>query len=238
MGKKAKTMGIMKKIIIVHGWTYSLYKWNLFMDRLKKDAVSVTLLKIPGLTAPLHTPWTLSDYVLWLKKIIDQEKCKIILIGHSNGGRIAGAFSAQYPEKIAHLILIDSAGIIEQNIIGRLRRWFFKLLTNIGKKLPLYEKPRSFLQKLAQSSDYHYATPIMRHTMINLISTDCAPYFSKITIPTLIIWGEKDSITPITYRKKIQRLIPHSTLSVIKLSKHSPYYTHTEEVYKIIKKIY
>lgn len=227
----------MKKIYIIHGWTYSIYKWNPFIDRLKKEKIPVVLLKIPGLTAPLHTPWTLNDYVLWLKKIIDQEKEKIILIGHSNGGRIAGAFTSQYPEKIEQLILIDSAGIKENNLFARSRRFFFKLLARIGKKMPLYEKPRSLLHKLVQSTDYHRASPIMRKTMISLISTDCAPYFANITVPTLIIWGSKDKITPIVNGKKIHQLIKRSTFSVIDSAAHSPCYTHTAEVYKIIKGI-
>lgn len=227
----------MRKIIIIHGWTYSIYKWNPFIDCLKKEKIPFELLKIPGLTAPLNTPWTLNDYVLWLKKSINREARKIILVGHSNGGRIVGTFTAQYPEKIAQLILIDSAGIIDNNVFARSRRLFFKLLAHVGKKMPLYDTPRSFLYKFAQAADYHKATPIMRKTMMSLISTDCAPYFAKITVPTLIIWGQKDQITPITQGKKIHQLIKHSTFSVIDSALHSPYYTHTTEVYKIIKGI-
>lgn len=227
----------MKKIIIVHGWTYSLYKWNTFIDIIKKEKIPIELLKIPGLTAPLNAVWTLNEYVVWLKKIIDQEKEKVILIGHSNGGRVAGAFTSQYPEKIAHLILIDSAGIKDNSLCARSRRLVFKLLAYAGEKTPLYDTPRSFLQKLIRSTDYHRANPIMRHTMHNMISTDCAPYFSKIVVPTLIIWGGKDVITPIANGRKIHELIQHSTLTVIDSAAHSPYYTHTAEVYKIIKKI-
>lgn len=227
----------MKKIIIVHGWTYSLEKWVPFVNLLKKEKIPFELPKVPGLTTPLHTPWTLDDYVQWLKKIIDQEKEKVILIGHSNGGRIAGAFTSQYPEKIAHLILIDSAGIKDNSLFARSRRLVLKLLAYAGKKTPLYDAPRSFLQKLIRSTDYHQANPIMRRTMHTMISTDCAPYFSKIVAPTLIIWGGKDVITPIANGRKIHELIQHSTLTVIDSAAHSPYYTHTAEVYKIIKKI-
>lgn len=230
-------MGLVKKIIIVHGWTYSLYKWSSFIDRLEKSNIIVELLKVPGLTAPLHTPWTLNDYVQWLKRIIDQEKGKIILMGHSNGGRIAGAFVSQYPEKVAHLVLIDSAGVEYKSIFSKPRRFFFTLLSFIGKKVPLYETPRTFFQKLIRSTDYHLATPIMRQTMNNLISTDCMPYFTKITIPTLIVWGRKDTITPLSQGQKIHHLISHSTLEIIDTAKHSPHYTHTDDIYKIIKKI-
>src|SRR3989338_4234164 len=104
-------MGIMKKIIILHGWAYSTDKWRPFIEELKKSGVKSKMIKIPGLTSPLDQVWNLDDYVEWLKKNLSKEKGKVILLGHSNGGRIALAFSAKYPEKVGKLILIDSAGI-------------------------------------------------------------------------------------------------------------------------------
>ncbi len=101
----------MKKIFILHGWTKTTDKWKPFIDYLRDDRFSIELLKIPGLTAKIDKPWALDNYVEWLKNIVDKEKNKVILIGHSNGGRISLAFAAKYPQKIEKLFLIDFAGI-------------------------------------------------------------------------------------------------------------------------------
>ena len=58
---------------------------------------------------------TLEEYVEWLRSKLADER-DVVLIGHSNGGRIAIAFADRYPEKISKLILIDSAGIVHKCI--------------------------------------------------------------------------------------------------------------------------
>src|SRR5260221_14279777 len=96
--KKAK-VGIMKKIYILHGWAYSTEKWEPFLTLLKKNNFYPVMLKIPGLTAPLNEVWDINNYVTWLEKKLENEKGKVVLLGHSNGGRIALAFSIKCPEK-------------------------------------------------------------------------------------------------------------------------------------------
>jgi pimeloyl-ACP methyl ester carboxylesterase len=107
----------MKKVIILHGWAKTLDKWNPLIEELNKKGASANLLRIPGLTEKLEKVWNLSDYVKWLKNIVDKESDKVVLIGHSNGGRIALAFASKYPEKVEKLILIDSAGSITTSFL-------------------------------------------------------------------------------------------------------------------------
>ena len=90
MENKKEAMGIMK-ILILHGWSYSTDKWAPCLKLLESHGARPELLKIPGLTAPIDRPWTLEDYVRWLKEKTGDEK--VILIGHSNGGRISLAFT-------------------------------------------------------------------------------------------------------------------------------------------------
>jgi pimeloyl-ACP methyl ester carboxylesterase len=94
---------------------------------------------------------------------------------------------------------------------------------------------KNFLYYLAGEGDYQKATPNMKLSMINLSHHDLTPFLEKITIPTLIIWGKDDKITPITDGQIMQKLIKNSKLKVIEGAKHSPFFTHPEEVIKIIK---
>src|SRR5436309_1754011 len=96
-----------KKIFILHGWTYSIERWEPFINELRKHGIEPEMLQIPGLTAPLDEVWRLDDYVEWLKEIVEKEKDKVTLLGHSNGGRIGLAFAAKYPDKVEKLFLID-----------------------------------------------------------------------------------------------------------------------------------
>lgn len=230
------------KILILHGWSYSakgvdpLEKWNPFIDELKLKAYKPTLLKIPGLTKNLKEVWNLEKYVEWLKELVKNEK--VVLVGHSNGGRISLAFAHKYPQKISHLILIDSAGIYHNELPIRIKRFVFKSLAKLGKRITASEDLRVFLYKLAREGDYKKATPIQRQTMLNMINTDLTETLNKVSVPTLIIWGRQDKVTPLSDGKIMHKLIQDSKLFVVNDAKHSPQFTHTKVVVdRILKEI-
>jgi len=80
----------MKTIVILHGWAFETKKWQTFINLLSKKH-KVKLLKIPGLTQKTNKVYTLEDYVSWLSSQLKDIQDPILL-GHSNGGRIAIAF--------------------------------------------------------------------------------------------------------------------------------------------------
>lgn len=223
-------MESIKKIYILHGWAYSVDKWKPFIKLLNNNGIQIEQLKVPGLTQETDKIWDLDQYVSWLKHIVDKEDEKIILLGHSNGGRIALAYIAKYPEKISQLILIDSAGVYHNEFPIRLKRYIFRIISKIGKKIPHSEKFRNLLYKTAQANDYKEASQSMKQTMLNLITTDLTPVLDRISTPTTIIWGENDKITPVSDGQLIHKLIKNSKLIIIKSAKHSPQFTNPNEV--------
>lgn len=234
MANQKTKVGTVSKILILHGWAYSIEKWEPFTTSLQDNGFNVELLKIPGLTEKLDSVWNIDNYVDWLNRKISNNK--VILIGHSNGGRILLAFAAKYPEKIKHLILIDSAGIYHDELPIRLKRFIFQSLAGVGKKFTKSDSLRKLLYKLAREKDYEKAAPFVRQTMVNLINFDVTESLSKIRIPTLIIWGKEDKTTPLSDGQLMHKLIKESKLHIIKTAKHSPQFTHVDEVTQVITK--
>lgn len=224
----------MKKVIILHGWTKTLSKWQGFLDALKKNGIKADLPKIPGLTRNLEKIWKLQNYIDWLKNITDKENGKVVLIGHSNGGRIVLAFTNQYPEKVEKLILIDSAGIYHNELLHRIKIFVFKIIAKIGKKITSSRVLEDILYKLAREGDYRKSDPIVKQTMINLLNSDKDLNISQISTPTLIIWGANDKITPLSDGILMNELIKNSKLKIIETSGHSPQYTNPLEVVNLI----
>lgn len=232
--EKEKTVGIMKKIYVLHGWTYSVEKWHDLVTLLHSQGVEMVMLKVPGLTVSLNNAWQLSDYVEWLRDKLKAESEPIVLLGHSNGGRISIAFAAKYPEKIKKLILIDSAGIYHNELPLRIKRFVFGMLAKFGRSVTDSENLRGLLYKFARERDYKNADPILRKTMVNLIRTDLTNLLSTVSVPTTIIWGEEDKTTPLGDGKMMHEKIRGSKFFVIKNAHHSPHFSHVDEVGGII----
>ena len=241
-------MGSMKKeVIILHGWTYSVNKWHPFIDLLKQKGVSAKLLKIPGLTEKINKVWTVNDYIEWLRLEIDpysssersesrssRQARTVILIGHSNGGRIALNFSVKYPNLVSQLVLIDSAGVYHDDLVIRMKRLIFKSIAKIAKKISNSQKLKNFLYKIVGEDDYKDATQNMKQTMLNLINSDRFLKFGNITIPTLIIWGKNDKIISLSDGKLMNELIKGSKLYIVENARHSPQFTNPKEGADII----
>ena len=128
------------------------------------------------------------------------------------------------------MILIDFAGIRHRGGLIEIKRFLFGGLAKAGRKITTSEKARNTLHRLARVSDYKDATPEMRETMVNLISTDLTPELTKVKAPTLIIWGGEDRTTPLSDGKLMNKLIPNSRLYIVKDAHHSPQFTHPKEV--------
>lgn len=220
------------KIYVLHGWTYDTSKWREFITLLSKK-YRIEFLKIPGLTAKLESPYTVDDYINWLKKELEKEE-KVILMGHSNGGRIISVFAALYPEKVSHIILIDSAGIYHNDLKISLKRFIFKNIAKAGKKITRSKMLESLLYKTVGERDYRDASPIVKKTMENLIRHDVLPLLPNIRSKTLIIWGENDKITPLNDGQKIHSLISGSKIAIIKSARHSPQFTNAKEVANLV----
>ena len=232
---QSSIVNLKSSIYILHGWTYTLDKWANFARELESKRFEIKLLKIPGLTEKINRPWTIDDCVNWLYKKLEKEK-DVVLIGHSNGGRIAMAFSIKHSDKVSKLILVDSAGIYHDELYIKVKRRIFGAIAKTGRKLARVGIARDFLYFLTREGDYKNATPNMKKTMVNLIESDKAPKIDRISVPTIIIWGQDDRVTPVSDGKILNVKIKNSRLFLIKGARHSPQFTHSEQLTEIILK--
>lgn len=220
-------------VFILHGWTYSTDKWQGILGWLYEHGIEPEMLRVPGLTAPSNAVWTIEDYVTWLEEATKQSE-PFVLIGHSNGGRIGLNFATRYPDRVKQLILIDSAGVYHDELALRLKRSVFEVAAKVGKRLTSSENLRGTLYKLSRTSDYREAPSHMRHTMANMIESDKDLKLSTISVPTVLIWGHDDKITPLGDGHVMQQAIPGSVLHTVAHARHAPFYTHPEAVGRLI----
>lgn len=222
-------------VVILHGWTYSLDRWQEFLSQLEKSGIVAELLQIPGLTDPLDKVWSLDDYVDWLKREL-QSKQGINLIGHSFGGKIAVRFTARHPLLVKKLVLIDSAGIRDKSLLARMKRTVFFWLAKLGKLVSTHDFFRKLLYTIAREKDYYEAPARLRKTMSRVIKEEIVNDLPKLSIPVCIIWGKEDRITPVSQAYLFAKLIPNSELHVIGNARHSPQFTQPSKVARLVKR--
>lgn len=209
-------------ILILHGWGSNRKSWIPVMEILTLNGFQVMAPDLPGFGESDFPPtsWNVQNYVDCVLVLLDTLKLKkVILIGHSFGGRISIKLASQHPERVENLILVASAGIKHQptpkiKILSFGARFGKKIIT-IPVLRSFTSTTRHFLYRLAGSRDYLLSGP-NRETFLKIIAEDLSPHLSKISMPTLLIWGDKDSMTPLKDGLIMRSTIPDSKLVILK----------------------
>ena len=216
-----------KPILFLHGWQADSRSFAPLVPFLFKN-YHLYLLDLPGFGKSKPPSFSFSSFE-YANKVVKWIKIKklqrINLVGHSFGGKIASIIAAKYPRYISRLILIAPSGIPHPKFYYKLKNL---LPSKIKEKIFLLFKP--FLV----SEDYKNAgklLPIFK----TVVKEDLRPIFSKIKIPTLIIWGRKDDQLPPEDGKIIKSLIKSSKL-VIMDGDHWPFLKNPKKTAQLIDK--
>ncbi len=236
----------MKTLIILHGWQSSKEKWQRVKQEIKQyyentsRSIEIIVPDLPGFKkeTALDRTWDLDDYVEWFKNFSSCHSEPFFLLGHSFGGRIAIKFARKYPEKIKGLILVSAAGIIPKKNLYRYLISAFAKITRKFAFLPFFPFFRKIFYKyILRRTDYIKAEkfPYLKETFKNIIKEDLRKHLSKIKVPCLIIWGEKDKMTPVSDAYLMNKEIPNSKLQILQGIGHFPYIENPKFLCRKIK---
>ncbi|HEX4837788.1 MAG TPA: alpha/beta hydrolase [Solirubrobacteraceae bacterium] len=213
-------------VLVLHGWGASIEAVHPIVTGLS-PAATVYALDLPGFGQSdlPPTPWGVEDYQAFVAAFLDALAIeRPAIVGHSNGGRIAIRMASTEPARASRLVLVDSAGIRPKRTL----RWYRRVaMAKIGKQAARFlggpgERLRSLLVARAASADYA-AAGAMRPTLVKLVNADLRPFMPRIGLPTLLVWGSRDTDTPLSAAREMERLIPDAGLVVLDGAGHYSY---------------
>lgn len=216
-------------VVLVHGWLTDLETMRPLQNYLSKyfkvynlDVIGFGKSDLP------RNPMTTEDLSNFLNDFLDALNIENpILIGHSNGGRMIINLAGRNLRKINKIVLIDSAGIVpKRKPKYYIKVYTFKTLKTITKAFPNTRMFRNIKERMLGkfgSSDYKNSPEVMKRTMSIIVNEDQKDIMPNIKVPTLIIWGENDTATPVEDGRTMEKLIPDSGLVVYKGRSHFSY---------------
>jgi pimeloyl-ACP methyl ester carboxylesterase len=220
--------GLGEAVLFLHGWGTDFLPFKQFLDGIAAY-YRVVALDLPGFGQSAEPPeaWSVDDYadfVLSFMKTLTIDR--VILIGHSFGGRISIKLAARknLPVSIEKIILVDSAGIRRKRTLKQnIRLVFYKGVKHFISVEFVRRRYPELLEKWRRkhgSPDYLNATQRMRECFVKIINEDLTPYLAAIPCPVLLVWGEQDYETPLEDGRIMERLIPGAGLVVLKNAGH------------------
>lgn len=215
-------------ILFLHGWGAPVSTYSLLLDYLSQRfrVVAPDLPGFGGSDQP-DTPWSVDDYVDF---VIDFAQTlhlqKVILMCHSFGGRISIKLlnRKNLPFTVEKAVFIDAAGIRPKRGVQYYTKVYsFKLMKKLAQVPAVTKLCPALEQKVKNrsgSADYRNASPMMRQVMVRCIEEDLTHLLPGISVPTLLIWGERDTATPLSDGQTMEKLIPDAGLVTLQGAGH------------------
>lgn len=227
-------------ILFLHGWGLRGSTYNKAIELLRKDGYQVDSIDLPGFGDEKLTNKTmnLSDYVEFVKKFIKNKKIyNVVLIGHSFGGRVSLKYVTMYPGDVEKLILTGVPIIRHMTPIKYIM--YFAAIVG-GRTFRIFPPRMQFLLRkslylMIGEWDYFNAGP-RKEVFKNIVSEDLVQYAKNVKIPTLLLWGKHDTMTPVSDVKRIKEFIPQAKVVIVEGTGHKLPYEKPEEFIKHIKK--
>lgn len=230
-------------LLFIHGSNSSLHTWSAASDFLK-EKYRIVAIDLPGhgITGSVaDRDYSAHANIKIINRVLDKLGIKrAVWVGNSMGGWIAWRGALATPERVSKLVLVDASGAqtnepmkpyigakLAANPIGRI------FLTSIT---PKFLVAKSLEQSIADKSKLndelvtrywellHY--PGNRQAVIDRASTSREEQMwekvGQIKAPTLIIWGDKDMVIPLSHSKAFNEKISGSSLIVMANNGHLP----------------
>lgn len=206
----------LEPVILMHGWGCTCDTVES-IAALFKGKMRVLNVDLPGHGKSSEPPevWGIEEFTSLMEKFISLLKLeKPALVGHSFGGRISILLSSR--NDTGKVLLVDAAGIKPKRSFSYYRKVYsFKVMKFFIRVIYGKESGEDVLDKMRAkrgSSDYRNSTPKMRAIMSKCVNEDLRAVMPSIKAPTLLIWGEQDTATPLSDAKIMESLIPDSGL--------------------------
>lgn len=223
-----------RALVLLHGWGATGENW-LPVTRDFQTDYRVYVIDFPGFgkSPEPDGAWSVTEYMEIITAFIrDIAQGKCNMMAHSFGGRVALMLASQHPELIGKLVLTGGAGLMPKYSKKQKRvRALFELITNIADNRftrrvfgdTRVNAARARARLLFGSADYKNASPRMREVFLKVLAQDLSDCLALVRAPTLLVWGENDTATPLWMGKEMESRIPDAGLVVFEGVGHFAY---------------
>ncbi len=222
-----------KRVVLLHGWGCEIKLMQPVAEALQQD-MQVLCIDFPGHGASGRPPepWGVPEYAACLKELLQQlNYLPCAAVAHSFGARVAVYLASEDPTAFTKLVLTGAAGIrAPQSEESKKRSEQFKRLKGMCEGLKkarifgtLPDKAEDALRRKYGSADYNALDEEMRKTFVKVVNLDLTDRLHEIKQPALLLWGTKDTATPLWMGKKMEELIPDAGLVELEEGTHFAY---------------
>jgi pimeloyl-ACP methyl ester carboxylesterase len=249
-------------LLLLHGIGDSSASWVEVMRELARDhTVIAPDLLGHGESAKPRADYSVAAYANGMRDLLTVLGIdRVTVVGHSLGGGVAAQFAYQYPDRCERLVLVATGGVArEVTPVLRIASMPLAELVLLPMRfLPAALTAPLMLQALRfAGNDITCDAAELRRVVERLSDAEARIAFSRTlrsvvdwrgqvvtlrdrcylaeAMPTLVVWGERDGVIPLSHAALLQAAMPHSRLEVFPDAGHSPHHSDPDRFVAVLR---
>jgi len=232
-------------VVLVHGIAGDSSEWEPVIDSLSAsyDVIAPDLAG-HGESTRLRGDHSIGAFATWLRDLLEAlEIERATFVGHSLGGGVVMQFAYQFPEYVERMVLVSSGGLGREvsaliraaslpgaewvlGGVGAAARGATSLLGKVG--VGQHSEYGELAHRIAGLTDGD-----RRAAFVRAVRAIASPGGQRVNatdrlylaedVPTLIVWGARDRIIPVTHAHSTHDAVPGSALVVFDEAGHFPH---------------
>jgi non-heme chloroperoxidase len=229
-------------IILLHGYSDSWVSYTRVLPLIdRKYLVYIPDQRGHGDSDRPASGYTFPDFAGDVIAFMDAKGLKkATIVGHSMGSFVAQHVATMAPERVEKLVLVGSAPAVSNGVVLELQREVSALTDPVSPKFVREFQtsvisqpvPDEFMDRVIQES-LKLPARVWRDTMAGMLAQNSKVTLGEIKAPTLIIWGDRESVFPNrSDQEALRKAIPNATLKVYPGTGHCPNWEEPERFVK------
>lgn len=225
-------------VILLHGYSDSWFSYSRILPLMDaKYHIYVPDQRGHGDSDRPASGYTFPDFAADVLAFMDAKGLKeAIIVGHSMGSFVAQHVAARAPERVTRLVLVGSATTVRNDVVFELQR----NVNGLGDPVPTkfvrefqtgilsQPVPDQFLERVISES-LKLPTRVWQGVMAGMMASGARAKLNNIKAPTLVIWGDQETVFPRSEQDALVSAIPNAVLKVYPKTGHSPNWELPEE---------
>ena len=243
-------------VVLLHGLGASSLTWTANIPALAGQ-LTVYALDMPGHgdSDKLAIDYGMDTGVQMFRGFLDRLGLdRVALVGNSMGGLVALRCALDYPDRVTHLVLVDSAGL------GRRLSWTLRLasvpllgevllnksiITVRGLAGRMFVMPERIDHGLLRALHRARTAQVATHVMLAMARAGATlaglkqfnyllPRLGEVAARLLVVWGEKDKVFRADHAREVARRYPHVTVHIFPAAAHWPHMEQADAFNEIV----
>jgi pimeloyl-ACP methyl ester carboxylesterase len=201
------------RVLALPGWMRLRADFRHVLDGY--DALALDLPGFGGASPEPSTAMGAAGYAAAVAPALDACADRVVVLGHSFGGRVAVHLAALHPERVSALVLTGVPRLVAPDRVPSPSAGF-RVVRWLHRRGVVSDARMEALRRSRGSDDYRNSTGVMRRVLVIAVNEHYEGVLPRVVCPVELVWGDDDTAAPLSVAERaVSRFGGEAALTIV-----------------------